>query len=114
MAAHSVTVNDGDTRIATGSITCATTPDDIEVNIGFLPNYVRVWNVSSGGLVEFQWCYGQTNAYAFKNAQNGDASVITSLGITRSAVSDSYLGFKIGLDTDMNANGEILYFFALG
>jgi len=114
MAVHATVVNNNDGRIATGKITCASTPDIVDINIGFIPTYVHCWNVSSGGLVEFKWCLGQGSAYAFKTAAAGTTSVITSLGITPSTVNDTFLGFYLGLDTDMNANGEIIYFMAIG
>lgn len=113
MAAVSVTVNSNVDTIATGKITVATTAAAVDVAIGFVPRYVMVVNVSTGGKCKMEWYYGMTAGHGIKTATAGDISIITSLGITPKAETSTYLGFNIGLDTDLVASEEVLYFYAL-
>lgn len=79
----------------------------ITITTGFKPRVVRVYNVTSGDMME--WFEGMTAAHAVKTVAAGTRSILTSLGIT---VSES--GFIIGLDTDVNVINEQLSWVAEG
>ena len=76
-------------------------------DLGFKPRYIRVINTTTGD--EECWIEGMTAAHAFKRVAAGTAAATTSLGLT---VGDR--GFTFGLDLDMNATSEQVYWVALG
>ena len=75
--------------------------------LGFKPRYVKVQNLASTGAT-IEWYEGMADASAWKSAQNGDGSLITTLGITPTEV-----GFTFGLDTDANVTSEQVSFIAM-
>lgn len=77
----------------------------ITITCGFKPRIVRVYNVTSGDMME--WYEGMAAAAAVKTVAAGTRSILTSLGIT---VADD--GFVIGLDTDVNVINEQLSWVA--
>lgn len=78
------------------------------ITTGFKPRYVKVVNLTASSSSE-EWFEGMAAASAWKTATNGDASLITSNGITVSAT-----GFTVGLDTDVNVTSEQLSWLAIG
>lgn len=83
----------------------------ISVTLGFAPKYVQINNVD-GNCFGF-WYKGLGDGDAQKVVDSGvgttDVSLITSNGIT-----DTATGFTIGTDTNLNANGETLFWLAIG
>lgn len=82
----------------------------IDINLGWIPDYVVVqnWEATDYGRLEFY--KGMTDGHAIKllTGTDRDLSKITSLGITLlgDAAADTIRGFRIGADTDVNVNGE--------
>ena len=106
-------MNDQDMIIGTQDGTNA----DIDLNIGFVPRAVTVWNVEGESAV-LEWTSDMGAGYGFKAVDSGtgttDLSVITSLGITASVIgTDTFTGFTIGADTDINVSGEKLCYKAI-
>lgn len=94
----------------------------INVVCGFVPGYVKVFNPNDAGslfptMERFQ---GMAAASGFKtlgvvdNATTGNKS---SNYVTTNGLSDysgtSGAGFTIGADTDINVNGETIYYIAI-
>ena|SRR3990167_4487085 len=90
------------TYLDTGTVAAYTYSD-----LGFKPRYIRVINTTSGD--EACWIEGMTAATEFKRVAAGTGAVTSSLGLT---VTDR--GFTFGLDLDMNATSEQVYWVALG
>lgn len=80
---------------------------EFDLDTGFKPRYVRVVNVTSGDMLE--WFEGMADASAIKTVAAGTRSIITSLGITPTA-----LGFTVGLDLDVVVTSEQLSWMAQG
>lgn len=95
------------TQLATGRYLDTGTVAAYTFTLGFKPRYVKVQNLAATGAA-LEWYEGMADASAWKTAQNGDGSLITTLGITVS--SD---GFVFGLDTDTNVTSEQVSFIAL-
>jgi len=84
-------------RTVTGAV--IGTGADIEVRrVGFRPRRVALLNTT--GAVTAEWQDSMPDASAVKRITAGDATYLTSKGIT--PLSD---GFKIGDDTDINVAG---------
>ena len=79
----------------------------ITITCGFKPRVVIVKNVTSGD--SYEWYEGMAAASAYKRVAAGDATIITTLGVTVSTNS-----FIIGLDLDVNVINEQLSWLAFG
>lgn len=94
------------TRMATGAyLDTGTVAAYTYSDLGFKPRYIRVINLTSGD--ESCWIEGMTAAHSYKRVAAGTGAATTSLGLT---VTDR--GFTFGLDLDMNATSEQVYFVA--
>ena len=97
----------GGNRLMTGAF--YGTGAELTVEVGFKPKYVRLLNVS--GNAQAEHVKGMADAEAQKVVDSGagatDISTITSNGIT---LEDS--GFKLGADTDLNVDGELVRWLA--
>ncbi len=87
----------------------------INVNIGFKPSVVMLFNTSGGCFLI--WVNGMGAGYGQKTVDSGagitDISTITSGGITQYAgTSLASEGFTIGTDTDLNVNTEVISYIA--
>lgn len=92
----------------------------INVPIGFVPDYVEVFNYDDAGekypLVK--WWKGMADGSGLKiNANSVAIAKITSGGISAydgsdTAGSEAAPGFTIGTDADLNASGETLFYTA--
>ena len=89
--------------------TTSGTGASLSITTGFLARYVLVVNVAAGGLVKGEWFEGMAAASMVKTAAAGDITVPTTLGITVAAGT-----VTIGADTDLNVNGETLYYKIIG
>jgi len=105
------TPNDGVPRFATGTYITDTTAAAHDVDCGFKPKYVKVWNETSGDQIE--WNDTMADAEGFKRITAGTGSLVTSLGITPLDDGTTH-GFRIGLDADVNAINEQISFIAFG
>ncbi len=99
----------------------------INISIGFLPRYVKVFNYNDAGSLypTIEWFEGMPSASGLKNKrqavnEGGTATYsvvnerITSLGISQYAGSSSAsVGFTIGADTDINVSGEEVFYIAM-
>lgn len=94
-------------RIVTGAIIESGTAVAVDVNLGFTPRYVKIWNETSGDMIE--WNDTMADAEGMKRVAAGTASKVTSNGITPSSH-----GFTIGLDTDINVTAEQMSYLAIG
>jgi hypothetical protein len=94
-------------RIVVGSFVGTGALKEIHA-VGFRPQVVRLLNV--GGLVTAEWVEGMADATAMKRVTAGDLTLVASPnGIT--PLSD---GFSLGVDGDLNVNGELVRWEAIG
>lgn len=95
------------TQVGTGAI--------IAINCGFTPDRVRVVNITSTTIEEVEWFKGMADDSAIKTVTGTVARTkITSNGITPKGkgASDTYRGFAIGADTDVNVAAETICWVA--
>lgn len=83
----------------------------LTVEIGFIPKWIRF--VNADGDAELEWFNDMTDAHGYK-MNGGSNGEVSTLGVTPSDPDDSFLGVTLGADTDVNVNGETLYWVALG
>lgn len=95
-------------RIKTGTVTG--TGATININCGFIPSHVKVINET--GLAVLEWSKTMAAGKGLKTITAGTISFIATLGITVSDSDDSFIGFKIGADTDVNVAAEELHWIA--
>ncbi|KKN42114.1 hypothetical protein LCGC14_0716460 [marine sediment metagenome] len=74
---------------------------DVRGEVGFRPRWVRILNIA--GLAIGEWVDGMADAEVLKTITAGTISNPTTLGITPLAD-----GFRIGADTDLNVDGELI------
>lgn len=109
-------------NIATGTV--EGTGAAINVSVGFVPHYVKVFNYDdAGGLAPtLEWWYGMGAGDALKTLKvvdsgtsgNASSALITSNGIDAYAGTDTTgAGFTIGADTDVNVSNETIYWVAI-
>lgn len=112
-------------QVVTGSI--AGTGATINISLGFIPRYVKVFNYNDAGALypTVEWWEGMPAASGLKNKrqavnEGGTATYsvvnerITANGISEYAGSaNASKGFTIGADTDINVSGETVYYLAL-
>ena len=103
--------SDGVVRIVTGTYITDATAAAHDVNCGFKPKFVRVWNETSSDSIE--WNDTMADAEGIKKVAAGTSSLITSLGITPLDNGTTH-GFRIGLDTDINVINEQVSWIAIG
>lgn len=95
----------GRSRQVIGSFTG--TGAEIEVrSVGFRPSQVELINVD--GVAIARWTAQMADASALKEITDGTKSFITTDGIT--PLSN---GFKLGADTDLNVDGELVHYVAV-
>lgn len=104
------------TQMAHGDVVVGTvegTGAAINIELGFIPSYVKVYNYDDG-VTQMEWFNGMTNAHGLKSTSSAHAK-ITSLGISAYAGTDGGYGkgFTIGADTDLNVDGETMYYMAV-
>lgn len=88
----------------------------IDINLGWTPDIVIVQNWEATDYGRLEWYKGMTDAHAIKllTATDRDLSKITSLGISvfGDDAADTFRGFRIGADTDVNVSGESITWYA--
>lgn len=111
-----------DKQFATGTV--EGTGSAINVSVGFLPRYVKVFNIDdAGGLAPtMEWFEGMTAAHGLKSlsiVDNGTTTAkstehVTSGGISQyTGATTASFGFTIGADTDINASAETIVYLAV-
>lgn len=83
----------------------------LTVSCGFYPSRVEVINETSRD--KMVWTDSMADGEAIKTVAAGTSTKITSGGITLYTGSDSAaIGFTIGADADVNADTEVLHYYA--
>lgn len=103
--------SDGVVRFVTGTYITDATAAAHDVNCGFKPKYVKVWNETSGDQIE--WNDTMADAEGMKKVAAGTTAIVTTLGITPLDDGTTH-GFRIGLDTDINVINEQVSYIAIG
>lgn len=96
----------------------------INIKIGFVPDYVKVFNYDDDGSLfpTLEWWRGMSDGHALKTSSiaddgttaNKSSEKITADGISEYAGDrDNAPGFTIGTDSDVNVDGETLYYLAV-
>lgn len=85
----------------------------INIELGFVPSYVKVYNYDGVAVVE--WFAGMTDGHGLKTLPTPAVSAITSNGISAyDGTSAGFSkGFTIGADTDVNVSAETIYYYAV-
>lgn len=87
----------------------------INVILGFVPDYVKVYNYDDAGSAAptMEWFSGMTDGHGLKNTTDTQAKV-TSGGISAydGTAAGFGKGFTIGTDTDINQSAETLFYIA--
>lgn len=109
--------------IRTGSV--EGTAAAINVQLGFVPDYVRIFNYDDAGSLfpTIEWWKGMTDGHALKTksiaddgtTSNKSSEKITSGGISEYAGTEAgdSPGFTIGTDADMNVTDETIFYVAV-
>jgi hypothetical protein len=89
----------------------------INVHCGFVPRYVKLFNVTDATLPQMEWFDSMAAAHSHKTyISTNDFSSYAATGITAYAGSDAQgdgAGFTIGTDTQMNGIGDVIFYLAL-
>tara|TARA_R110001606_G_scaffold149391_2_gene289368 strand:- start:1852 stop:2175 length:324 start_codon:yes stop_codon:yes gene_type:complete len=88
----------------------------INVECGFLPDYVEIINLdSSAGFEKGEWITGMANPSAYKTVASGTRTKLTTTGIGMYAGTAAGFsqGFSIGADADLNVAGETIAYRAV-
>lgn len=85
----------------------------LNISVGFIPDNVRIFNGTDGSSIE--WFSSMANGAGFKTVAAGTRSVISTGGITPFAGSATAgQGFSIGTDAQLNINGQVIRYIAMG
>lgn len=99
-------------RYAVGSV--VGTGAAINVQIGFYPRYVKLYNFTSATFETCEWWYGMPSGSGLKRKDSTFTQITTPAGISQYAGADGYSkGFTIGTDADVNAAAEIIFWVAI-
>jgi hypothetical protein len=97
----------------------------INIELGFIPKYVKVFNYDDAGSLfcTLEWWSGMAAASGLKTSSIVDdgtttlksSEKITSLGISEYAGSAgaNSEGFTIGAETDVNVSAETMFYMAI-
>jgi hypothetical protein len=111
-------------QFATGTV--EGTGAAINVQLGFVPSYVKVFNIDDDGTLwpTIEWVTGMAAASGWKTLKVADSgstgnlssAKITSAGISTYAGTEgaNSAGFTIGADADVNVDGETIVYMAFG
>lgn len=96
--------------IVTGKYVCDASPTTTNIDCGFLPSYVEVWNVTDKTV----WtCWSQDMANDTALTINTAAAAVASGGITPVDQTDgTHLGFKVGTDASVQVASKTFGFRA--
>lgn len=86
----------------------------INIELGFIPDYVRIVNATDGDIA-WEWFYGMGAADALQGTNHADTqfSLITSNGVDSYSPTDftNNKGFTVG--TSLSENAKVFYYVAL-
>lgn len=84
----------------------------LNVALGFVPDYVRLWNADGDTVIE--WSSGMTDGHGIKSTATGPAA-ITADGISayEGAQASEGAGFTIGADAGVNESGKDIHYLAV-
>ncbi len=87
----------------------------LNISLGFVPTYVKVWNITDGDIIH-EWFTGMTDGHALQSGNHASTqfSRITSNGISAYAGSDAAAAVGFTLGTAVSENGKTLGYFAAG
>jgi len=96
----------------------------INVELGFVPKYVKVFNSDDAGSLfcTLEWFSGMAAASGLKTtsiADNGSTTLKSSEKISSNGISEyagteaTSPGFTIGADTDVNVDSETMFYMAI-
>lgn len=85
----------------------------VNIALGFVPDYMRIWNVEDGD-ISWEWFNGMTAAYACQTTNHADTqlSVITSNGFTE-YVGSSTVAEGMTVGTTLSEPGKTYRYVAL-
>ena len=97
-------------HIVTGTLTG--TGAAIDVQLGFVPQHVRIVNETK--LSKLEWFNTMANASGIKTVTAGTISKITTGGVSpyAGAAGTAGAGFTIGTDANINAASDVIHYFA--
>ena len=110
-------------NVIVGSV--AGTGAALNVSLGFVPSYVKVFNPNDAGSLfpSMEWFNGMATASGFKSLKsvdsgatgNASSNYVTTNGITAYAgvSGGAGAGFTIGADTDLNVSAETVFYIAI-
>lgn len=87
----------------------------IDIELGFIPSHVMVINTESATSEQLDWYSTMADDSAIKTVTGAVARTkITEDGITPlgAGAADTFQGFRIGADADVNVAGETLFWAA--
>lgn len=87
----------------------------INIQCGFVPSYVKVYNYDDGATM-MEWFQGMTDGHGLKSSAGATYHAkVTSNGISEYAGTEAgdAPGFTIGADADLNAAAETIYWLAV-
>lgn len=94
----------GVSRVKTGAVVGTGAALDVRT-VGFRPSCVKLINGDSDD--SMIWSDTMADAAGYKSLKAGANAMVTSDGVT--PLSD---GFRLGADTDMNVDGELVHWVA--
>lgn len=102
-------------RIASGSIECDIS-ETINVSIGFQPNVIIMALNDAGGTAHnfFMWFKGMTSGTFFEILDAGANEHAAIATVVFAGDSDESEGFTLGANPTGAADGDILYWLAMG
>lgn len=98
------------TSVKTGTITG--TGAAINVELGFIPDAVKIVNMSNAAQLE--WIRGMGDGKALKSVTAGTQTIAATGGITPfdGVAAQTGKGFTVGADAALNVNGNTLVYMA--
>lgn len=82
---------------------------NIDIELGFIPSKVEVFNTEAADFASLTWFSSMPDGSALKRVTSTWTRP-TTLGIT--PLNETFQGFRIGADTDVNVAGETIHWVA--
>jgi len=86
----------------------------LNITVGFIPDVVWLMNVDGNCMMVWTANLGDADGQKIVDSGSGatDISTVTSGGVTAGDYDNSFLGFSISTDSDINAAGETINWVA--
>ncbi len=92
------------------------TGSPINIELGWLPDRVKIYNIDSAAIETLEWVNGMGAATGFKflGTSSTTRAKLTTLGISEYAgvLGVTGKGFTIGADTDLNVSAQTILWVA--